>query len=149
MLSQLKPSFKHLTVKANRRELIFCNRFSSHVNRTNDHRFNEVLNYTYANFDEHITIEKVARIAHLTRESFCRYFKAVANKTYIEFLTQYRISKAFQMIRRGGKPVKEIGYACGFDSLSNFYYQFKRITKLSPLEFGRYVVDPVEDKEVA
>lgn len=140
---------KHLTVKANCRELIDSNRFNSYVSCTDDHRFNDVLNYTYSNFDEHITIAKVARIAHLTRESFCRYFKALANKTYIEFLTEYRISKACQMIRYGGRSVKEIGYACGFDSLSNFYYQFKRITKLSPLEFSRYCIETVENKDVA
>jgi AraC-like DNA-binding protein len=140
---------KHLTVKSNCRELIHSNRFNSYVSGTDDHRFNDVLNYTYSNFDEHITIEKVARIAHLTRESFCRYFKTLANKTYIEFLTEYRISKACQMIRHGGTPVKEIGYACGFDSLSNFYYQFKRVTKLSPLEFSRHCRRMIKDKEIA
>lgn len=138
-----------LTSTENYREIIHDNRFNSFASCTDDHRFNDVLNYTYSNFDERITIEKVARIAHLTRESFCRYFKALANKTYIEFLTEYRISKACQMIRYGSKSVKEIGYACGFDSLSNFYYQFKRITKLSPLEFSRYCMETVENKDVA
>ncbi|WP_018627091.1 AraC family transcriptional regulator [Niabella aurantiaca] len=102
-----------------------------------DERYASILNYTYENYDEHITIEKIAQIANLTRESFCRYFKAKANKTYIEFLTEYRISKACQMIRQGRQSIKEIGYACGFDSLSNFYYQFRKINKRSPLEYSR------------
>ncbi|MBX3255813.1 MAG: helix-turn-helix domain-containing protein [Chitinophagaceae bacterium] len=142
---------KRLTSKSICRELISSNRSNNDPGPycMNDHRFNEVLNYTYSNFDEHITIEKVARIANLTRESFCRYFKTLANKTYIEFLTEYRISKACQMISHGEKPVKEIGYTCGFDSLSNFYYQFKRITKLSPLEFSRRCTETAKSKEMA
>ena len=129
---------KQLISKGNYRELIHGKKLDNGISCINDPRFNEVLNYTYSNFDEHITIEKVARIANLTRESFCRYFKTLANKTYIEFLTEYRINKACQMIREREKSIKEIGYTCGFDSLSNFYYQFKRITNLSPLEFSRH-----------
>jgi AraC-like DNA-binding protein len=140
---------KQLISKNNYRELIHSNRLNNDIHYINDHRFNEVLNYTYSNFDEHITIEKVARIANLTRESFCRYFKTLANKTYIEFLTEYRINKACQMIRNGERSVKEIGYACGFDSLSNFYYQFKRITKSSPLEFSRHCRETVKSREIA
>jgi AraC-like DNA-binding protein len=113
------------------------NKLHPHTVDVNDHRFGSILEYTYANFDEHIRIEDVARIANLTKESFCRYFKTQVNKTFVEFLTEYRISRACQMIRSGGKSIKEIGYACGFDSLSNFYYQFKKIMKLSPLEFNR------------
>lgn len=101
----------------------------------NDERFNKILNYTYANYDERISIDDLANLANLTRESFCRYFKGEAHKTYFEFLTAIRIRKACQMIRDESKSIKEIGYSCGFESTSNFYYQFKKIMKISPLEF--------------
>ncbi|HRN56568.1 MAG TPA: AraC family transcriptional regulator [Agriterribacter sp.] len=108
-----------------------------HVKYTEDARITSVLDYTYANYDEHISIDDVAKIANLTRESFCRYFKSITNKTYLEFLTAFRISKACNMIKYDQCSIKEIGYSCGFDSLSNFYYQFRRIMKLSPLEFKK------------
>ncbi|MEO6960447.1 MAG: AraC family transcriptional regulator [Puia sp.] len=104
----------------------------------NDKRFNAILDYTYSNYDERINIDDVAKIANLTKESFCRYFKSQTGRTYLDFLTEFRINKACQMINDKDKSVKEVGYACGFDSLSNFYYQFKKITKLSPLEFKGY-----------
>lgn len=100
-----------------------------------NNRINKVLEYTYANFDEHIKIEDVAKLANLTKESFCRYFKTHTHKTYMEFLTEFRINKACALIRENKKSIKEIGYSCGFDSLSNFYYQFKKIVKLSPLDY--------------
>jgi AraC-like DNA-binding protein len=106
--------------------------------RNDEKRFNGILDYTYSNYDERINIEDVAKIANLTKESFCRYFKAQTGKTYLEFLTEIRINRACQMIKDNDKSIKEVGYSCGFDSLSNFYYQFKKITKLNPLEFKRY-----------
>ncbi|HRO44805.1 AraC family transcriptional regulator [Agriterribacter sp.] len=108
-----------------------------HAKYAEDPRITSILDYTYANYDEHIRIDDVAKIANLTRESFCRYFKTSTNKTYLEFLTAFRISKACNMIKYDQRSIKEIGYSCGFDSLSNFYYQFRRIMKLSPLEFKR------------
>jgi AraC-like DNA-binding protein len=107
---------------------------------TEDARINKILDYTYANFDEHIRIDDVAKIANLTKESFCRYFKTSTNKTYMEFLTEFRINKACNMIKENQRSMKEIGYSCGFDSLSNFYYQFKRIVKRSPLEFKKKII---------
>lgn len=105
-----------------------------------DARITKILDYTYANYDEHIKINDVAKIANLTKESFCRFFKTSTNKTYMEFLTEFRINKACNMIKDNQRSMKEIGYSCGFDSLSNFYYQFKRIVKHSPLEFKKMVV---------
>ncbi len=122
------------------------NRFHPYATNVEDRRFNNILNYTYDNYDEHISIEDVAKIANLTKESFCRYFKTQVNKTYVEFLTEFRINKACQMIREGERSIKEIAYSCGFDSLSNFYYQFKKITKLNPLEFNRRNVGRVAER---
>lgn len=113
----------------------------AHTKYTEDARITRILDYTYANYDEHIKIDDVAKIANLTKESFCRYFKTSTNKTYMEFLTEFRINKACNMIKENQRSMKEIGYSCGFDSLSNFYYQFKRIVKRSPLEYKKKIVN--------
>lgn len=98
-------------------------------------RINQVIAFTSKNYDQDIRIEEVARIVNMTKESFCRYFKAQTGKTYIQFLLEFRINKACDMIREDQKSIKEIGYTCGFNSLSNFHYQFKKLTKLSPIEY--------------
>ncbi len=100
-----------------------------------DARIQEVWDYTAKHFDRPIRIEEVAAQVNLTKESFCRYFKSKTTMTYMEYLFVYRIEKAKSMIIQNRLSVKEIGYACGFVSLSNFYYQFKKIMQCSPLEF--------------
>ena len=98
-------------------------------------RINRVLDFTIENYDQNIKIEEVARIINMTKESFCRYFKTQTDKTYLEFLIELRIKKACRMIQENQLSIKEISYSCGFNSLSNFHYQFKKIIKLSPLEY--------------
>jgi AraC-like DNA-binding protein len=98
-------------------------------------RLQQILEYTADHFDQNIAIDQIAAMANLTKESFCRYFKKETGKTYIEFLTEFRIRHACHILLENKKNIKEIGYACGFESLSNFHYQFKKIMKQSPLEY--------------
>lgn len=100
-----------------------------------DYRINKILNFTSENFDKNIRIEQIAELVNLTKESFCRYFKSQTGKSYLEFLIQFRIKRACNTLLENQMTIKEIAYSCGFDSLSNFHYQFKKIIKQSPLEF--------------
>jgi len=110
----------------------------------NDDRIQAVIRYTTMHFDQNIKIEEVARVANLTKESFCRYFKMKTGKTYIEFLIEFRVGAACKKLIENEKSSKEIGYACGFDSLSNFHYHFKKIMKQSPLEYRSKCISPLE-----
>ena len=100
-----------------------------------DTRLEKILDFTFRHYDQNIKIEEVAEIINMAKESFCRYFKAKTGKTYLEFLIEFRIRKACRMIVENQLSIKEIGYSCGFDSLSNFHYQFKKIVKQKPLEY--------------
>jgi AraC-like DNA-binding protein len=100
-----------------------------------DTRVEKVLDFTFGHYDQNIKIEEVAEMINMTKESFCRYFKAKTGKTYLEFLIEFRIRKACRMIVENQLSIKEISYSCGFDSLSNFHYQFKKIVKQKPLEY--------------
>ena len=71
----------------------------------------------------------------MTKESFCRFFKAQTNKTYVEYLNEFRVKAACLMLANNQLTIKEICYSCGFNSLSNFHFQFKKIMKTSPLNY--------------
>jgi AraC-like DNA-binding protein len=100
-----------------------------------DKRINKILDFTFEHYHHNIKIEAVAEMINMTKESFCRYFKAKTNKTYLQFLIEFRIARACRMIIGDEMSIKEIGYSCGFDSLSNFHHQFKKIVKLTPLAY--------------
>src|SRR5690606_117841 len=101
--------------------------------------------YTAKHYHQAIRIDEVASRINLTKESFCRFFKVKTSMTYMEYLFSYRIDKAKAMIMENRLSIKEVGYACGFLSLSNFYYQFKKIMRCSPLAYQNELFTKLRD----
>jgi len=107
---------------------------------TEGKRMTDVLEYTFENYDKDVSLEAVAQVAAMTKNSFCKYFKKKTNKTYFEFLKEIRVEHACKLIRKH-KDVRifEIAYLCGFKNMSNFNKQFKSITTLSPSVFKKLI----------
>jgi len=103
----------------------------------NSERLNQIYNYTFHNFQNEITVEEVAKAAHISRTYFCRYFKTWSGKTYWQFLLEVRIGYACRLLVEDKLTVSEICYRCGFNNLSNFNRHFKTIMHTTPLAFQR------------
>jgi AraC-like DNA-binding protein len=101
-----------------------------------------VFDYTLHHFHEKISLDQVASLIHMTRYSFCRFFKRKTKKTYVQFIMEIRIGKACKLLVEDEKNVSEICYACGFNNLSHFHIQFKSITGMKPLEYKKNYVTP-------
>lgn len=104
-------------------------------------KINEIYHYTFNNFTQPISIEAVARHAHISPHSFCRYFKTRTSRTYIRFLTEIRIGHACKLILENRMSIAQVCYASGFNNLSNFNRRFKEITGKTPLEYYRVYSD--------
>jgi AraC-like DNA-binding protein len=98
-------------------------------------RINNVTRYLVEHFSENISLEKVSDIAHMSPTAFCRYFKKCTNRTFIEFLNEIRISYSCKIIMNGEMKISEISLICGFQSLTLFNRQFRKIMKMSPMEY--------------
>jgi len=99
-------------------------------------RMTDVLEYTFENYNKDVSLDAVAQVAAMTKNSFCKYFKKVTNKTYFEFLKEIRVEYACKLIRKhNDMKIFEIAYLCGFKNISNFNKQFKTVTTLSPSAF--------------
>lgn len=106
-------------------------------------RLNEISDYLLKNFTRTIRLSEVAAIAHMSETAFCRYFKEKTNKTLITFLNEIRIGYACKiLIEKKYINVSQICYRTGFNNLTNFCVQFKKIKKCSPLEYrANYHID--------
>lgn len=103
-------------------------------------RLNNVCSYTLANYAQPITLEEIASVANLSVTSFCRYFKLMTQKTYHDFLNEVRISHASRSLIENKMSTEEICFESGFNNLSNFYRNFKRIKGATPLDYkSRFV----------
>ncbi|WP_373511706.1 helix-turn-helix domain-containing protein, partial [Persicitalea sp.] len=100
-------------------------------------RLNRVYDHTLANFTREITLEEIAAVASLSVTSFCRYFKTMTHKTYRQFVNEIRISYACRALIEGRHSIQVICFENGFNNLSNFYRQFKKVQGISPLEYQK------------
>jgi AraC-like DNA-binding protein len=106
-------------------------------NESDVQRINKVCNYTLSNYKNEITLDEIASISNLSVTSFCRYFKLITKKTYYDFLIEIRISQACRQLIEDKLPTEVICFECGFNNVSNFYRHFKKITKMTPLEYKK------------
>ena len=100
-------------------------------------RLDKVLNYTFSNASENITIDEISRLANLSKSQFSRYFKDRTGKSYIDFLNEIRIENScFKLITKTD-TIQQICFEVGFQNLSNFNRQFQKIKNMTPSKYRK------------
>ena len=106
------------------------------ISKDQGQRLQLVFDYVMQNFQNEILLDDVSEKIHMTRNAFCRFFKQRTNKTFFQFLVEIRIQHASVLLKEKPElPIAEIAALSGYRSISNFNYQFKTITQLSPSSY--------------
>ncbi len=103
-------------------------------------RLNAVFQYCMDHYAEPIRLEEVAALSNLSVSAFCRYFKLHTRKTFSYFLNELRVGMACKLLSSGESTVAEICYQVGYNNLSNFNRQFKRIKGMTPTVYLKKIV---------
>jgi AraC-like DNA-binding protein len=99
-------------------------------------RFDKVTHYIIENFNKSIDLKDIAKIANMTPNSFCRYFKKRTTKSFVTYLNEIRIGHACKLLIEDKKSISEICFESGFNNLSNFNQLFKKVKKMTPKEYN-------------
>jgi len=99
-------------------------------------RMGAIYEYISVHYDQKPDVNLVASKVHLTTPAFCRYFKRQTNMTFTDFVNQYRIERAKNLLMQD-QNVTETCYAVGFESLSYFNKLFNKIVGDNPSNFKR------------
>jgi AraC-like DNA-binding protein/quercetin dioxygenase-like cupin family protein len=100
-------------------------------------RTHPVFAYLVENFRGSISLNKAAEIAGMTPNAFCRYFKKITRKTFMETVIEYRLNHATQQLIQTDKPVSSICFESGFGDISHFHKTFRSKMRLSPLSYRK------------
>ncbi|HLT07304.1 MAG TPA: AraC family transcriptional regulator [Cyclobacteriaceae bacterium] len=111
--------------------------FHHPTNAKERERLERVFAYVLSNYRREITLEEVASLAHMSVTSFCRYFKGMTHKTFSGFLIEVRVSHVCRALIENKLPTEVICFECGFNNVSNFYRQFKKVTGMTPFEYKK------------
>ncbi|WP_299111003.1 AraC family transcriptional regulator [uncultured Winogradskyella sp.] len=96
-------------------------------------RMRNVFEFTLTNYDKDVSLDDVSKVANMTKNAFCKYFKKRTNKTYIQFLNEFRVEKASRLLlEKSDFSIAEIAYISGFRNISNFNRMFKAIKGVVP-----------------
>lgn len=98
-------------------------------------RINIVFNHVKSNFKEEIPLEQIADMVSMTIPSFCRYFKKITNKTFTQFVNEYRLVHASKLLAEQPLSITEVCFESGFNNFSHFNKSFKAFTGQNPSQY--------------
>lgn len=106
----------------------------SHTKRS-DHYISQALSYMQHHYQEPLAIEDLASYCNLNRSYFGKLFKEKCHVSPQQFLLQYRMEKATQLLLQTELPIHMVGQAVGYNNQLHFSKAFKSIYKKSPKQF--------------
>jgi len=108
-----------------------------------DHEsFARILTYLHEHSAQPIPLAKIADFAHMSVPSFVRFFKRTVGTSFVDYLDEWRISRACALLAQSEKPILEISLDAGFNNLSHFNRQFLRRRGMTPREYRRDRTSP-------
>lgn len=91
--------------------------------------------YLQNNYDKKITTAELCDVTNMSRSTLFRNFRKYYDTTPTEYLTDFRIKQAENMLASTDKSIAVIAHDCGFFDSSHFIRTFKKITNLSPFKY--------------
>lgn len=111
--------------------------FSLETEVKDNDRINIIFNYVKNNFQDDIPLMEIADMVSMTVPSFCRYFKKITNKTFVQFVNERRLVHASKLLTEQTMSITEVCFECGFNNFSHFNKSFKAFTDQNPSEYRK------------
>jgi two-component system response regulator YesN len=103
----------------------------------NPDSFFELIRYIDCHYNEHLTLDELAKQFYLSPNHCSRLFSQRKHTTFSKYLMRCRLDAAAQLLRRGDIPLNEIAAKVGF--LDYFYFSrvFKKEFDVSPKDYRK------------
>lgn len=128
LIGHLFLFFDYLTRSAKTETLVKSSKMS-------DYYIKEAIHYMEQNFQNNITIEDIAAVCGINRSYFGKIFKNSMGRSPQEFLMNYRMVKATELLKLTSLSIADIGSAVGYENQLHFSRAFKNIYGVSPREW--------------
>lgn len=112
-------------------------KFDSAINNYEGERMKRIIGYIHDNYSKDISLSDIASSVHISKSECCKCFKKHLKMSPFEYLMQYRIIEASNILRYSNKTVSEIMNLVGFNNSSYFTKIFKRFTNYTPREYRK------------
>jgi AraC-like DNA-binding protein/ligand-binding sensor protein len=90
-------------------------------------------------YGEKLSLVMVARQSGMSPFYFCKSFKKITGLKLTQYISRVRVEKAKDLLLNVNYRVTEVGFAVGFQSVTNFNRVFKSVAGESPTEFRQHL----------
>lgn len=98
-------------------------------------RMKQMLRFVEEHYAEELTVERIAASVALSESACLRSFRQMLGITPIQYVKQFRVEKAAELLRSTRLKTGEIGMECGFADGSYFIKTFREIKHCTPKEY--------------
>jgi len=95
---------------------------------------NNAINYVKGNFKNSISIDEIARVGNMSISTLYHKFKSITTLSPIQYQKQLRLQEARRILLSGGVDVTRAALMVGYESLTQFNREYKRLFGLPPLK---------------
>ena len=100
-------------------------------------RLFSMMQFIHQNYADKITLEDIANSATISSRECLRCFNLCLRETPIEYLTNYRINMAKELLKHSNKSVTDIALDVGFSNAAYFTKVFKQVRQITPKEYRK------------
>lgn len=93
--------------------------------------------YIERNYMNELSVQALSEYLNLSRSQVYRVFKKTYKVSPEEYIADFRLGKATNMIKKTNKTIQEIAYQCGYKSVSHFITRYKKKHGITPLRGRR------------
>ena len=93
--------------------------------------------YVQEHYMEDIGRNEISAEFYLTPEYLAKLYKKKTGINLKDYINEYRIERAKELLRAGEQNISKIAESVGFDNFTYFSTLFKKITGVSPKEYKK------------
>lgn len=108
------------------------------VNKSREY-VNKGIFYIRKLYNQNISLEDIAQLVGISSFYLSRLLKQELDKSFVEVMTEVRITEALKLLPDQTKTIREISEAVGYFNTNYFYKVFKKHTGMTVGEIRRYL----------
>lgn len=85
--------------------------------------------------EEHLSIKEIGDHVFLSASYICTYFKSQTGQTLNQYITEYRMERAIQLLQDARYQITDISEKVGYNNGNYFGKSFKKFTGLTPSQY--------------
>ncbi|MDO4306189.1 MAG: AraC family transcriptional regulator [Eubacteriales bacterium] len=110
----------------------------SHADLVTRERTRKMLSFIRDHYPDPLRIENIASSAQISRSECFRCFQKLVSQKPMEYLNNYRLTRAAELLKTTELSILEVGIQCGFSYQSYFGKKFMERYHMSPRKYRKH-----------